>query len=73
MVPGGGFFFTLVTESCRPMLASADVIDVLLNLFRFAFQSRPFDSDAIVVMPDHVQSGYASLTRPTGLAQVYAH
>ena len=55
------------------MLASADVIDLLLNLFRFPFQSRPFDSDAIVVMPDHVQSGYASLTRPTGLAQVYAH
>ena len=54
IVPGGTFFFTLVTDHRRPILASAEAVDVLRNAFRSVRQSRPFEIDAIVVMPDHL-------------------
>ncbi len=49
--PGGTFFFTVVTEGRRPILASAEAVGVLRNAFRVVRQSRPFEIDAIVVMP----------------------
>jgi len=49
--PGGTFFFTVVTEGRRPILASAEAVEVLRNAFRVVRQSRPFEIDAIVVMP----------------------
>ena len=52
--PGGTFFFTVVTEGRRPILASGEAVDVLRNAFRVVRQSRPFEIDAIVVMPDHL-------------------
>ncbi len=52
IVPGGTFFFTLVTKRRRPILASAEAVDVLRDAFRSVRQSRPFKIDAIVVMPD---------------------
>ena len=52
IVPGGTFFFTLVTDRRRPILASDEAVDVLRNAFRSGRQSRPFEIDAIVVMPD---------------------
>ena len=48
------FLFTLVTDRRRPLLASDEAIDVLRNAFRSVRQSRPFEIDAIVVMPDHL-------------------
>lgn len=54
IVPGGTFFFTLVTDRRRPILATAEAVDVLRNAFRSVRQSRPFEIDAIVVMPDHL-------------------
>ena len=33
-IPGGSFFFTLVTEQRQPLLASAEVVDVLRMAFR---------------------------------------
>ena len=71
IVPGGTFFFTLVADRRRPILASSEAVDVLRNAFRSVRQSRPFEIDAIVVMPDHVKSGYAALTRPTGLSLAF--
>ena len=52
--PGGTFFFTLVTEGRRPILAAAEVVEVLRGAFRAVRLSRPFEIDAIVVMPDHL-------------------
>lgn len=52
--PGGTLFFTVVTHNRRPLLASADAVDVLRAAFRSVRQSRPFEMDAMVVMPDHL-------------------
>ena len=54
IAPGGTFFFTLVTDRRRPILASDAAMDVLRNAFRSVRQSRPVEIDAIVVLPDHL-------------------
>jgi putative transposase len=53
-VKGGSFFFTLVTERRRPILASVDSVDVLRTAFRSVQERMPFSLDAIVVLPDHL-------------------
>ncbi len=53
-VPGGSFFFTLVTEKRRPLFTSPEAVDVLRQTFRVVKATRPFDLDAIVVLPDHL-------------------
>ena len=52
--PGGSFFFTVVTEKRRPLLASAQAVAVLREAFRTVRASRPFTMDAAVVLPDHL-------------------
>jgi len=52
--PGGTLFFTVVTHQRRPLLASAVAVEVLRAAFRSVRRSRPFDIDAMVVMPDHL-------------------
>ena len=52
--PGGSFFFTLVTEQRRPIFASAENVQTLRDAFKNVHASRPFDIDAMVVMPDHL-------------------
>jgi REP-associated tyrosine transposase len=53
-VPGGSFFFTLVMEGRRPVFASAETVDVLREAFRSVRSTRPFELDAMVVLPDHL-------------------
>ncbi|HKK14125.1 MAG TPA: transposase [Gammaproteobacteria bacterium] len=53
-VPGGCFFFTVVTRRRRPLLTRADSVDVLRAAFRSVRTERPFRVDAIVVLPDHL-------------------
>ncbi len=53
-IPGGSFFFTVVTEGRRPVFASDDVVEVLRCAFRSVRNSRPFKIEAMVVMPDHL-------------------
>lgn len=52
--PGGSFFFTVVTAHRRPVFASATAVDLLRDAFRAVRQQRPFDIDAIVILPDHL-------------------
>jgi putative transposase len=52
--PGGTFFFTLVTEGRRPVFSAAEAVEVLRDAFRTVRKSRPFDLDAMVVMPEHL-------------------
>ena len=52
--PGASLFFTLVTHDRRPLLASAEAVEVLRGAFRPVRQARPFTIDAMVVMPDHL-------------------
>ena len=54
IVPGGTFFFTLVTDRRRPILALDEAVGVLRHAFRSVRQLRPFEIDAVVVMPDHL-------------------
>ena len=53
-VPGGSFFFTVVTAKRRPLFASAKAVDVLRAAFRAVRARHPFDLDAIAVLPDHL-------------------
>jgi putative transposase len=61
IVPGGTFFFT-VTLHDRRSSALVDHIDLLRAAFRKSRQSKPFEIDAIVVLPDHL---HAIFTLPT--------
>ena len=53
-IPGGSFFFTLVTEQRRPLLASAEAVDILRMAFHGVRSAHPFELDALVVLPDHL-------------------
>ncbi|MFZ5502784.1 MAG: REP-associated tyrosine transposase [Pseudomonadota bacterium] len=53
-VPGASYFFTLVTERRRPILATVTVVECLRAAFRAVRKTRPFELDAIVVLPDHL-------------------
>jgi len=53
-VPGGSYFFTVVTEQRRPLLASADAVELLRHAFRKVRNKRPFKINAMVVLPDHL-------------------
>ena len=52
--PGSTLFFTVVTEARRPIFTNAEAVDLLRNAFRTVRHSRPFQIDAIVIMPDHL-------------------
>lgn len=53
-IPGGSYFFTVVTEQRNPLLI--DNIDRLREAFRYTINKRPFTIDAIVVLPDHIHT-----------------
>ncbi|MEW6296215.1 MAG: transposase [Thermodesulfobacteriota bacterium] len=53
-VPGGTFFFTLVTYRRGPLLAQAAARQALRQAIRQVRSGRPFTIDAVAVMPDHL-------------------
>jgi putative transposase len=55
-IPGGCFFFTVVTGSREPWLARADAGVRLRRAFRETMRGRPFAIDAIAVLPDHLHA-----------------
>jgi putative transposase len=61
-VPGATFFFTVALADRRSN-GLIDHISILRLAFRKARSERPFDIDAIVVLPDHL---HAILTLPEG-------
>ena len=62
-LPGASYFFTLVTECRRPILASTAAVEVLRSAFRTVRKTRPFEINAIVVLPDHL---HCIWTLPSG-------
>nr|VFJ49003.1 MAG: putative transposase [Candidatus Kentron sp. FM]VFJ49370.1 MAG: putative transposase [Candidatus Kentron sp. FM]VFK08273.1 MAG: putative transposase [Candidatus Kentron sp. FM] len=52
--PGGCYFFTVVTWNRRPLLVQH--MDRLREAFRAVRKRRPFEIDAIVVLPDHLHA-----------------
>ena len=53
-IPGGVFFFTVVTHDRARLFTSAERVAVLRAAFRQAMAARPFRMDAVVVLPDHL-------------------
>ena len=62
-IPGGSYFFTVVTENRRPVFNNTAMVEVLRDAFRNVRKSRPFEIDAMVVMPDHL---HCLWTLPSG-------
>lgn len=55
-VPGGTYFFTLVTQDRRPFLCN-DVPRIILgNVIRECLESRPFGTVAFVLLPEHLHA-----------------
>ena len=53
---GGTYFFTVVTESRRPILATDDGVALLKASIAKVQQNWPFDLEALVVLPDHLHT-----------------
>jgi len=53
-LPGGTFFFTVVTADRKPLFAEQKNIATLREAFRTIRLQRPFTLDAAVVLPDHL-------------------
>lgn len=53
-IPGGCYFFTLVTKNRRKLFIDNATVDVLRNAFRKVMVNRPFEINAMVVLPDHL-------------------
>ncbi len=55
LVPGGTFFFTVVTHRRQPILTDSRSRQFLRTAFREIKAQRPFTIDAIVLLPDHIR------------------
>jgi len=53
-VPGGSFFFTLVTEKRRPLFADPNNVDTLREALRNVTRKYPFAIEAVVIRPNHL-------------------
>ena len=53
-VPGGTFFFTVVTHQRVPLFDCEDARTLLGKVIRQCQQRWPFEMDAIVLLPDHL-------------------
>jgi REP element-mobilizing transposase RayT len=55
-LPGGCYFFTVVTQDRRPLFGDADNVERLREGFRRVMAAHPFAIDVVVIMPDHVHT-----------------
>ncbi len=62
-VPGGCYFFTVVTHRRRPLFRNEANVQRLRTAIRRTRRAHPFQIDAIVILPDHL---HALLTLPAG-------
>jgi len=53
-LPGGTFFFTVVTGDRKPLFSEPTNITTLRSAFRKIQVQRPFTLEAAVVLPDHL-------------------
>src|SRR5690349_16885135 len=63
LTPGGTFFFTVVTAKRRPLFGSSSARRALRRAIVSVRQRFPFDTIAIVLLPDHL---HAIWTLPVG-------
>ena len=69
-VPGGSFFFTLVTDRRARFLSDVPARPILDSLFRRCLLQWPFTLDAIVLLLDHL---HAIWSVPPGDAEYPEH
>jgi putative transposase len=62
-VPGGTYFFTLVTHHRRRLLQSPERVTLLREAMRHVNRTRPFKMQAAVILPDHL---HCIMTLPEG-------
>ena len=55
-VPGGTFFFTVVTHGRRPIFKDAQATRLLGHIFRACRSQLPFQTEAIVLLPEHIHT-----------------
>ena len=53
-LPGGSYFFTVVTHERTHWFANEEHIGILRDAFRKVRAARPFEIEAIVILPDHL-------------------
>ena len=53
-LPGGSYFFTVVTLDRTPVFINESRIEALRQAFRKVMAARPFQIDAMVVLPEHL-------------------
>src|SRR5512146_1212838 len=53
-VPGGTYFFTIVTYERRPILWTPEAVEKLREAFRYTIERHPFTLVASVILPDHM-------------------
>lgn len=58
-VPGGTFFFTLVTENRVPLFSDESARNLLGDIMRRSQRLRPVEVIAIVLLPDHLHTLWA--------------
>ena len=55
-IPGGCYFFTVVTCRRRPLFRDPHQVDLLRKAMRGVMSKRPFEIQAMVVLPDHLHA-----------------
>ena len=53
-IPGGVFFFTVVTLGRTPIFVDEERVEMLRQAFRKVMAIQPFQIDAMVVLPEHL-------------------
>ena len=56
VIPGGTYFFTLVTNQRRPIFSDVASRELLGNIMRECRSSYPFEVVAMVLLPDHLHA-----------------
>jgi putative transposase len=54
IIPGGTFFFTVVTHMRRPIFADDFAVEIFFKCIREISALHPFTIEAWVVLPDHI-------------------
>ena len=56
LVPGGVYFFTVVTHRRQPLFSTLRNVNLLRTALRRVMSRHPFRIDAMVVLPDHLHA-----------------
>ncbi len=72
-LPGGTYFFTLVTERRSEFLCEPSARHHLCHAFRRCRQHRPFRIEAVVLLPDHLHTIWTLPPGDADFATRWAH